>query len=200
MSRIRRGFTVAAIALVSATGVFMAAGPQIAHAANTCSTSSPTLGRTDKYFSFDGAANSALLSIALFGTLSKSNPNTDCVFAQTEVQTFDGELMYPPDDFYLNYWVKVSGTWVPVDYYDSGSTNCPLEGCTAQAFGATMFSGNPGSSVTGVLNQDGPTLDGSVYVGGASYFYSYNTEYIANPAGAGGNVPDTNASAPNPTP
>jgi hypothetical protein len=191
MTTLRKSFTITALALLVALGVFGATVPKIAHAANTCSTSSPTLGRTDTYFTFDGVAKSALLSIAEFGTLSKSNPNSDCVFMQTEVQTFDGELMYPPDEFYLNAWFQIGGVWTP-EVYHPGVFNCPFNGCRVEVVGALLINGNPGSSVTGVLNADGPALYNGTYYGSATYVWSYATEYVANP---GSNLPDTNASA-----
>lgn len=183
--RFRKAITVAALASFAATGMFVAGVPKIAHA-NSCSTSSPLLGRTDVYFNYEGVTDGGLVSIAEWGTFSTSDPNSDCVFTRTEWQTFDGYLMYQPGVIAQNFYRKISGTWTYWKDYDP-ALSCP-SGCAVTKVDNYMITGNPGNDYC-LLNEDGqtPSEDGAITV-----FYGLAGPYATNPAGFG--LPLTNAS------
>jgi hypothetical protein len=187
----RRRIVTVVITLAIGVTVLAVATPKIVHAANSCGTSSPLLGRTDLTFKADGVSGGGIISIALWGVLNPISPSVDCVYSRTEIQMSHGINPALGTDVDQNIWAKnPGGAWAYQYTYSSlvlgglGTSGNYNGYPTAIYFDQYLVNGSP--PLRCWLNEDG-------YTGGHGLdSYTYGSD--GNPYVVTAPIPLTNAS------
>jgi hypothetical protein len=182
----RKKIALTAVAVLATVSAFAFTGAKVAHASNTCSSSSPLLADNAAEFTLNGAAPpfGGLYQVAMWGTWS-TNASLDCIYARVNY-TGEGPGIYAPADVFAELWYSPSyGVWEPysgVGTKYTGHAEIPDDNLETEGIivnGATSFGGD-----CIVVN---PTVQATPRIG--PYFEDVNSHLYNE---ASGNIPYSN--------